>query len=197
MEKIKRRIIPVSAACTAQQLYILGTHNPDGTLFLQTQAFVCYIPGPPEGMIVGVVESDKIKENIIREQAFSLNQCNVDMRFMVESGWRGYEPETSGDDNVGYSKGAKLNVPLLDASPYVMECKVAQSFNVGNTMVCITEAVCNHADSRYILPYPQSDEDVYDWYTKQNAKEFDPLLYALKYFTLNENIGQLNKKDFL
>ena len=196
MKKIERRIIPVSAACTAQQLYILGTYNPDGTLFLQTQAFVCYISGPPEGMIVGIVESEKIKENIIREQAFSLNQCNVDMRFMVESGWRGYEPETSGDNAIGYSKGVKLNVPLLDESPYVLECKVAQAFNVGNTMVFITETVCNHADSRYIPPYPKSDEDVYDWYTKQNAKEFDPLLYAVKYFTLNENIGQLNKMDF-
>ena len=44
MEKIKRRIIPVSAACTAQQLYILGTYNPDGTLLLQTQWFA--LPKP-------------------------------------------------------------------------------------------------------------------------------------------------------
>ena len=196
MKKIEKRTIPVSAACTAQQLYILGTYNPDGTLFLQTQAFVCYIPGPPEGMIVGVVESDKMKENIIREQAFSLNQCHVDMRAIAEFGWRGYAPEPMGDNAIGYSKGIKLNVPLLDASPYVIECKVAQSFNVGNTMVCITESVCNHADSRYVPPYPQSDEDVYDWYVKQNAREFEPSLYAVKYFTLNENIGQLNKKDF-
>ena len=196
MKKIERRIIPVSAACTAQQLYILGTYNPDGTLFLQTQAFVCYIPGPPEGMIVGVVESDRIKENITREQAFSLNQCNVDMRFIVESAWRGFAPEKGGDNEIGYSNGTKLSVPLLDVSPYVIECKVSQSFNVGNTVIFITEAVCNHADSLYIPSYPESDDAVYDWYTKQNAKEFNPLLYAVKYFTLSENIGQLNKKDF-
>ena len=196
MQKIEKRVIPVSAACTAQQLYILGTYNSDGTLFLQTQAFVCYIPGPPEGMIVGVVESDKIKENIIREKSFSLNQCNVDMRPIIESAWRGYAPDTIGNDVIYYSNGVKLNVPLLDASPYVIECQVSQSFNIGSTMVFVTEAVCNHADSRYVLPYPEHDDGVYDWYTKQNAKEFNPLLYAVKYYTLNENIGQLNKKDF-
>jgi flavin reductase (DIM6/NTAB) family NADH-FMN oxidoreductase RutF len=196
MKKIERRIIPVSAASAAQQLYMLGTYNLDGTPFLQTQAFVCYIPGPPEGMIVGVVESDKMKENIIREQAFSLNLCNVDMRFIAESAWRGFAPETSGDEAIGYSNGVKLNVPLLDASPNVIECKVSQSFNVGNTMVFVTETVCNHVDSRHVLPYPKSDDEIYDWYAKQNAKEFNPLLYSLKYFTLSENIGQLDKKDF-
>jgi flavin reductase (DIM6/NTAB) family NADH-FMN oxidoreductase RutF len=196
MKKIERRIIPVSAACTAQQLYILGTYNTDGTLHVQTQAFVCYIPGPPEGMIVGVVASDKIKENIFREQAFSLNQCNIEMRFIVESAWRGYAPNTSGDEAVSCSNGVKLNVPLLDASPYVLECKVIQSLNVGDTMVFITETVCNHVDSQYVLPYPKSDDEIYDWYTNQNAKDFNPLLYAVKYYTLNEHIGQLDKKDF-
>jgi flavin reductase (DIM6/NTAB) family NADH-FMN oxidoreductase RutF len=84
----------------------------------------------------------------------------------------------------------------LDASPYVIECKVSQSFDVGNTVIFITEAVCYHADSRYVLPYPESDNNIYDWYTKQDAREFNPLLYSVKYYTLNENIGQLDKKDF-
>ena len=196
MKKIDRRIIPVSAAFSPLQLYMLGTYNPDDTPFLQTQAFICFIPGPPEGIIVGVVESDKMKENIIREQAFSLNQCNVDMRSMAESAWRGYAPETSGDNTVGYSKGVELNVPLLDASPYVIECKVVQSFNVASSMVFVTEVACIHADSRYVPPYPQSDDAVFDWYASQNAKNFNPLLYSLKYFTLGENIGQVDKKYF-
>jgi len=196
MKKIERRITPVSAACSVQQLYILGTYNLDGTLFLQTQAFVCYIPGPPEGMIAGVVESDKIKENIIREQAFSLNQCSIDMRFIAESAWRGYAPETKYDKEIGYTNGVKLSVPLLDLSPYVIECKVSQSLNIGNTMIFVTEAVCNHVDSRYVLPFPESNDDIYDWYAKQNAKDFNPLLYSVKYYTLNESIGQLDKKDF-
>ena len=196
MRKIEKRAIPVSAACTAQQLYILGTYNPDKTLCIQTQAFVCYIPGPPESMMVGVVESDKIKENIIREQAFSLNQCNVDMRPIVESAWRGYEPEANGDNSIGYSNGARLNVPILDAGPYSIECKVAQSFNIGNTMIFIAEAACNHADSRFVQPYPASENDIYNWYANQDAKEFNPLLYAFNYYTLSENMGQLDKKDF-
>jgi len=196
MENIEKRIIPVSAACTAQQLYLLGTYNTNGTIFLQTQAFVCYIPGPPEGMIVGVVESDRMKENIIREQSFSLNQCNVDMRPIVESAWRGYAPNMSDNEAISFSKGGKLNVPLLDASPYVIECKVTQSVNVGNTIVFITESVCNHVDSRYVPPYPVSDDDIYDWYTQQDANNFNPLLYSLKYYSLNKHVGQLDKKDF-
>jgi len=195
-KKIERRTIPASAACTPQQLYMIGTYNSDGTVFLQTQAFVCYIPGPPESMIVGIVESDQIKENIIREQAFSLNQCNVDMRFLAESSWRGYNPEVDGNKGIGYSSGTKLNVPMLDASPYVIECKISQSFNIGNTTIFIAESVCNHVDSRHILPYPESNKDVFDWYANQNAVDFDPLLYAFKFFTLNENIGQLDKNDF-
>ena len=115
---------------------------------------------------------------------------------MVEFTWRGYAPDISGDKAIGHTNGSKLNVPLLDASPYVIECKVMQSFNSGNTTIFITETVCNHADSRYVLPYPESCNDVYDWYASQDAKDFNPLLYSFKYYALSEHIGELDKKDW-
>jgi|GEM_PF-4225850 len=89
----------------------------------------------------------------------------------------------------------KLNVPILDASPHVLECKVTKSFEVGNTIIFISETACIHADSRYVHPCPESD-NLYTWYESQDAKNLNPLLYAFKYYTLGESIGQLNIKDW-
>ena len=198
MNKIEKTIASVPPISGAQQLYLIGTYNPDGTLFIQTQAFVCYIPGPPEGNAVGVVASDQIKNNIMRERAFSLNLCSVDMSLIAESAWRGYAPETGGEKSVGRSMGNKLQVPVLDISPYVAECKVSQSLQVGDTTLFISETVCTHVDCRFARPYPVSENraDIYNWYASQDAKNFNPLLYAFKYYTLYESIGKADIKDW-
>ena len=196
MNKIEKITVSVPPISGAQQLYLLGTYNLDGTLLLQTQAFVCYIPGPPEGNIIGVVASDQMKNNIMREKAFSLNLCNIEMRSLAESAFRGYSPETNEEKEFGYSNGKKLHVPILSISPRVDECKVTQSLQVGDTAIFISETICSHADSRFVRAYPESDDDVFDWYASQDAKNFNPLLYAFKYYTLSENIGQLNAENW-
>ena len=195
MKKIEKSIVSISPTYSAQQVYLLGTFNPDGTLFLQSQAFVCYIPGPPEGNILGIVASEQMKSNILREQTFSLNLCNVDMLSVVDSAWQGYMPEVSGEKNIGYKNGVKLNVPILDASPCVEECKVVQSFHVGDTFVVISETICTHAEHKNILPYDGS-EDLYNWYTRQDAQQFNPLMYSVKYYTLGKSVGQLGKNNW-
>ena len=195
MNKIEKNTVSVPPISGAQQLYLLGTYNLDGTLMLQTQAFVCYIPGPPEGSIIAVAASDQMKNNIIREQAFSLNLCNIEMRALAESAFRGYSPDTNGEKELGYLNGTKLRVPVLSISPRIDECKVTQSLQVGDTAIFISETVCSHADSRFVQAYPESADDVYNWYASQDAKKFNPLLYAFKYYTLSENIGQLGVKD--
>jgi hypothetical protein len=57
--KINKTVITRSAACTAQQVYLLGTFNADDTPLLLSQASVCFIQGPPEGMIVGVMATEQ------------------------------------------------------------------------------------------------------------------------------------------
>ena len=195
MNKIEKITVSVPPISGAQQLYLVGTYNLDGTPLLQTQAFVCYIPGPPEGNIIAVVASNQMKDNIVREQAFSLNLCNVEMRALAESAFGGYFPEKNEEKELGYLNGTMLNVPILGISPRIDECKVTQSLQVGDTAIFISETICSHADSRFVQAYPESDDDVYDWYASQDAKKFDPLLYAFKYYTLSENIGQLGDKD--
>ena len=195
MDKIEKIIFPATVACTAQQLYLLGTFNPDGALFLQTQAFVCYIPGPPEGMVLGVVASEQTKENITRERMFSLNQCSVDMRSAADLAWQGYTPGNSGEGMFSYSNGSKLHVPVLDVSPHVLECKVTQTLSIGDTLLVVSETLCIHADHRYVPPIPESG-DLFDWYTDQDAKLFNPLLYSVKYYSLSDSIGQLDIKNW-
>ena len=191
MKKIEKQIVEPSPPCTAQQIYLLGTYNPDGTLYLQTQAFVCYIPGPPEGKIIGVVHSEHMKENIKRENVFSLNLCNIDMLPIIESAWRGY----TGENSVGYSNGDKLKVPVLESSPYVEELKVIKHIPIGDTLIVIAETICIHADKNLVHPYLETD-DLYEWYLKQNAKDYNPLLYCVKYYTLGDSPADLDKANW-
>ena len=190
---MKKIITPVSAADAAQQVYLLGTYNPDRTLFLLSIASVCYIPGPPESMVVGVVGSTQTKENIAREQAFSLNLCTVDMKDLADGAWLGYGLDGSRDNEIEYCNGSKLGVPILSAAPSNLECKVSQSILVGDTTIFICETRCIHVDSQIVSPYPGPD-DSYRWYESIDAKKFTPLLYAFKYYTLSESIGQIGMK---
>jgi len=191
MQKINKTIISQNAICTAYQVYLLGTFNPDGTPLLLTQASVCFIQGPPDGMVVGVMASEQPKtaENIIREQAFSLNHCNIAMCNLADSAWYERTPCTN-DASTTFCRGDALNVPILDVSPHALECKVLQSSKVGDTIIFISTIARVHADDRFITPYPESG-DYYSWYESQDVKNLDPLLYAFNYYTVSESIGKI------
>ena len=195
MKKIEKQIVEIAPPCTAQQVYLLGSYNPDETILLQTQAFVCYIPGPPEGKVIGVVYSDEMKENIKCENVLSLNLCNVEMLPLVEAAWRGFKPETTGENAVGYSNGEKLKVPVLESSPYVEELKVIEHITIGDTLVVIAETICVHADKTLVHPYSDTD-DLYEWYLKQNAQDYNPLMYCVKYYSLGESPAVLNEANW-
>ena len=193
MKKNKKIITPISASDAAQQVYLLGTYNLDKTPFLLSVAFVCYIPGPPEGVIVGVVGSEHTKMNIIREQVFSLNLCTVEMMDLADAAWLGYASDKNEERVVEYCNGSKLDVPILNASPSNLECKVSQSIQVGDTAIFICETHCIQVDSQIVRPYP-GPGDSYSWYESIDAKKFNPLLYAFKYYTLSDSIGQVGTK---
>ena len=191
MNKIEKKVVELAPPCTAQQLYLLGTYNPDGTILLQTQAFVSYVPGPPEGKLISVVYSEEMKENIKRENVFSLNLCNVDMLPLVETAWRGYIPETT----LSYLDGKKLKVPVLESSPYVEELKVKELVPIGDTLIVIAETICVHADKTLVHPYSDTD-DLYEWYLKQNAQDYNPLMYCVKYYSLGESLAVLDETNW-
>jgi len=191
MQKIGKSIVSRNPVCTPYQVYLLGTCNPDGTPLLLTHASACFIPGPPEGMVVGVMASEQPKtaENILREQAFSLNHCNVAMRGLADSAW--YERTPGADEESTAScPGSELNVPILEVSPHALECKVLQSSKAGDTIIFVSAIAQIHTDDRFIRPYPESG-DYYGWYEAQDVKNLDPLLYAFKYYTVSESIGKI------
>jgi flavin reductase (DIM6/NTAB) family NADH-FMN oxidoreductase RutF len=192
MQKINKSVVSRMPACTPYQVYLLGTFNPDGTPLWLAHASACYIPGPPEGMVAGVMASEQPKtlENILREQAFSLNHCNVAMRSLADSAW--YERTANGESTAFYT-GSALHVPILDVSPLALECKVLHSSTVGDTVVFVSTIACIHADDRFLTPCPASG-DSYGWYESQDVKHLDPLLYAFKYYTVSESIGKIGIK---
>jgi flavin reductase (DIM6/NTAB) family NADH-FMN oxidoreductase RutF len=193
MQKITKSIVPRNPACTPYQVYLLGTRNPDGTPLFLTHASACFIPGPPEGMVVGVMASEQPRtaENILREQAFSLNHCNVAMRGLADSAWYERAPGAN-EEGMAFYRGA-CDTPILDASPHALECQVLQSTRAGETVIFVTAIAHVHADDRWISPYPASG-DSYGWYASQDVKKLDPLLYAFHYYTVSESIGRIGIK---
>ena len=193
MRKNEKITTPVSVSAAASPVYLLGTYNQDKTPFFATVTFVCYIPGSPECQIVGIASSEQTKENINREQVFSLNLCTVDMKDLADDAWLGYAPDKSEKHIVDYCNGNKLDVPILNASPNNIECKVTQSLQIGHAAVFVSEVLCQQADSRLVPPYPGADGS-YKWYESIDAKKFNPLLYGFNYYTLSESLGQIGMK---
>lgn len=51
----------------------------------------------------------------------------------------GYQTDKRADAGIAWSRGAVLEVPVLDDSPWIFECQVVQTVNVGDGTICVGE----------------------------------------------------------
>ena len=166
---------------------IIGTSNEDGTPHLCGASFVSFTLGSPESIVFSTFVQPTI-DNINRTGAFTVNMCTAEMAQMVEKICQTHESAAQDNALYGYEWGEMIHAPVLDASPFVCECKVAQSHKYGDSTIFIAEIVnqqlCNELDK----PVDNSVEAYVEWLEKVNINDLDPLLWLGNYHQIGKII---------
>lgn len=167
-----------------QPSYLIGTFKDDSTpnFALITWITFCSVDPP---MLMFASRGRKITRELVEKNGiFSANLVSTKMMYMADyfGNTTGYEKNKCKDIDVKYIKGKVLNVPVLEESPWIYECKLMDTIKNGNGYIYIGEV-------KNILV----DESIKDTsYGNIDMTSIDPLIYAPgKYYKLSQSIGSV------
>lgn len=165
-----------------QPAFIIGTRNEDGThnFALITWVSVTHEKGDGYLLVISMSGTKTTKRNVLRSGIFSVNLVKRDMLPLMD--YLGTHKAVDGAKNAmdyAVSKGEVLNVPVLDASPWVYECEVRQTVETGDS----TTFFCD-------IKNIQIDEcmDCKDTFDIDLTK-LDPVIYSGKYHSIGTLLG--------
>jgi flavin reductase (DIM6/NTAB) family NADH-FMN oxidoreductase RutF len=112
---------------------LIGTCNEDGNPHLCGASFVSFTLGPPKSIVFSTFVKPTIN-NIERTGEFSVNICTGEMAEISDSIYWKQELGKQNKSIDSFEWGSKVHVPVLNASPFVCECSVLQSYKFGESV---------------------------------------------------------------
>lgn len=188
METPKRRsVAPVYSMCV-QPAFIIGTRNEDGTANFAPITWVSVTHEKGDGylLVISMAGTKRTKQNVLRTGIFSANLVSTDMLPLMDYfGSRHAENGRKDEMEYSVSRGAVLDVPVLDQSRWVYECEVSRTVETGDsaTFFCAIRNI--QMDERLHC------RDLFD----VDLTVLDPVIYSGKYHSLGKLLGEIG--DFL
>ena len=179
--------IPLMGEFAPVLVNIIGTCNEDGTPHFCGASFVSFTNGSPESIVFSTFVQPTI-DNIKRTGEFTVNMCTGEMVQMTEDICSKQESVEQNNSHHSFEWGEKVHAPILDASPFVCECKVAQSHKYGDSTIFIAEIVNQQIDKQLDKPTDSSVEAYVKWLENVNVNDLDPLLWLGNYYRLGKRI---------
>ncbi len=188
METPKRRSVdPIYSMCV-QPSFIIGTNNEDGTANFAPITWVSVTRGEGDGylLVISMSGTKRTKQNVLRTKIFSANLVSTDMLPLMDYfGTRHAENGRKDEMEYSVSRGAAVDVPVLDQSRWVYECEVLQTVETGDstTFFCAIRNI--QMDERLEC------RNIFD----VDLTVLDPVIYSGKYHSLGKLLGNIG--DFL
>ena len=181
---MKRKSVDSAFSMVVQPSFIIGTNNEDGSYNF---APITWVSATCEGgddylIVISMFGTKATKQNVVRTGLLSVNLVNREMLPIMD--YFGSKHAKDGEKNdikYGVSRGAVLDVPTLDESPWVYECEVAKSVETGDSTTFFCHIRNVQMDER-ISPKNTFDIDL---------TELDPVIYSGKYHSLGEKLGEI------
>lgn len=165
-----------------QPTYLIGTYKNDQTpnFALITWITFCSVDPP---MLMFASRGKKLTRELVEKNGmFSANLVTTKMMYMADyfGTTSGYERNKCEDIGVKYMDGKVLNVPVLEESPWIYECKLINTIENHSGYIYIGEV-------KNIL-VAESIEDTS--YGKIDLLSIDPLIYSPgQYYKLSSSVG--------
>ncbi|MBO7425205.1 MAG: flavin reductase family protein [Clostridiales bacterium] len=179
----RRSVDPIYSMCV-QPSFIIGTRNEDGS---HNFAPITWVSATHEGgdgylLVISMSGTKRTKQNVIRTGSFSANLVNRAILPLMDYFGTKHAKDGKKDDVVyGVSRGAVLDVPTLDDSPWVYECEVARTVETGDSTTFFCHIRNIQMDERL------SPKDIFDI----DLTVLDPVIYSGKYHSLGDTLGKI------
>lgn len=183
----RKSVAPIYSMCV-QPSFIIGTKNEDGTDNFAPITWVSVTHEEGDGylLVISMFGSKRTKQNVIRTGIFSANLVSTEMLPLMDYfGSKHAKDGKKNDMEYGVSRGAVLDVPTLDESPWVYECEVARSVETGDSTTFFCHIKNIQMDERL------SPKDTFDI----DLTVLDPVIYSGRYHSLGKMLGEIG--DFL
>lgn len=128
-------------------------------------------------MVISMFGTKKTKQNVIRAGVLSVNLVSTDVLGLMDYFGTHHAKEISCE----VSRGAVLDVPVLDASRWVYECEVVKAVETGasTTFFCRIRNV--QIDERLAC------RDAFD----VDLTKLDPVIYSGMYHSIGRLLGKI------
>ena len=197
MKKIEKQVVPVMPGEFSPVLVnVIGTRNEDSTPHLCGHSWVSFNPGPPKSIIFSTYTKSTLN-NILRTGEFSVNMGTGATHDFVENVCDSDGDMHNNKLSYDYTWGEKIKVPILDVSPFVIECKVLQTHSLGDYNIFFAEIVCQHLAKNLTVGLQQGVDNncawqtgdaYYEWLLNLNVKELDPLMWLGHWYKIGDVI---------
>ncbi len=184
MQKHKRKsVAPIYSMCV-QPSFIIGTNNEDGTHNFAPITWVSATQGEDDGyyLVISMFGTKRTKLNVIRTGVLSANLVSRDMLPLMDYfGSKHAKDGKKNDIPYGVSRGEVIDVPTLDESRWVYECKVVRSVETGDSTTFFCR-ICNIQIDERLSP-----KDIFD----VDLTVLDPVIYSGKYHSIGKMLGEI------
>lgn len=179
----RKSVQPVYSMCV-QPSFIIGTNNNDGSYNFAPITWVSVTHEEGDGylLVISMFGTKRTKQNVIRTGMFSANLVSTEMLPLMDYfGSKSAKNGKKNDVTYSVSRGAVLDVPTLDESPWVYECEVAKSVETGDSTTFFCHIRNIQIDERL------SPNDTFDI----DLSVLDPVIYSGKYHSLGKMLGEI------
>lgn len=184
MQKHKRKsVAPIYSMCV-QPSFIIGTNNEDGSHNFAPITWVSATQGEDDGyyLVISMFGTKRTKLNVIRTGVLSANLVSRDMLSLMDYfGSKHAKDGKKNDIPYGVSRGEVIDVPTLDESRWVYECKVVRSVETGDSTTFFCR-ICNIQIDERLSP-----KDIFD----VDLTVLDPVIYSGKYHSIGKMLGEI------
>ncbi len=181
----RKTVAPIYSMCV-QPSFIIGTNNEDGTYNFAPITWVSatHEEGDKYLLVISMSGDKTTKKNVIRTGIFSANLVNTAMLPLMDYlGSHHAQDGPKNDIDYKVGRGTVLNVPTLDASPWVYECEVAKSVETGDSTTFFCHIRGIQTDEKLIC------EDPFD----VDLTVLDPVIYSGRYHNIDHMIGKIGE----
>ena len=179
----KKSMGPHFSSCV-QPAFIIGTNNADGSANFApiTWVSVTCEKGHDYWLVVSMFGKKRTKENVRRTGLFSANLVTVPLLPLMDYlGTRSSQNQKKDGMPYAVGRGAVVDVPVLEDSPWVYECEVEKQVEVGEatTFFCRIKNV--------LMDENLSPADPFDI----DLTKIDPVVYSGMYHSIGKALGRI------
>ena len=183
----RRSVDPIYSMCV-QPAFIIGTNNEDGSDNFApiTWASATHEAGNGYLFVISMSGTKMTKKNVLRTGIFSANLVSTDMLPLMDY-FGSKHIKDGAKDRPSYEvvRGEVLDVPVLNASRWVYECKVAKTVETGDSTTFFCHILNIQMDENLVC------KDIFD----VDLTDLDPVIYSGRYHSIGKMLGEIG--DFI